>query len=112
MIQKIANLEYSAMFLKLIKNHTDPSPVQNYDVPVFLVNYKSFEIDDWDLTTQKIVRAINGFKAVSLIANETNIEISVVRESIQNLMQEITNLFSPLRIEIKQVYNSSDTRMW
>lgn len=112
MIQKIANLEYSAMFLKLIKNHTDPSPVQNYDVPVFLVNYKSFEIDDWDLTTQKIVRAINGFKAVSLIANETNIEISVVRESIQNLMQATNTSVLLYIFEKKFIICNTDTRMW
>jgi hypothetical protein len=53
-IQKIANLEHSAMFLKLIKNHTDPKPVQSFDVPVFIVDRETFEIDDWDLTTKKV----------------------------------------------------------
>jgi hypothetical protein len=74
------------MFLKLIKNHNDPRVVQSYDVPVFTLDYKDFDIDDWDLTTKKIVSAINGFKTVYLIAVETNIETSVVKESIQNLM--------------------------
>lgn len=53
-IQKIANLEHSAMFLKLIKNHVDPQLVQSFDVPVFLINPNDFEIDDWDLTTQQV----------------------------------------------------------
>lgn len=85
-IQKIANLEHSAMFLKIIKNHVDPQIVQSFDVPVFLIDPNEFEIDDWDLTTQKIVFSINGFKTVSLIANETNIEQNVVKEAVQNLM--------------------------
>jgi hypothetical protein len=34
------------------------------------------------------VSAINGFKTISIIANETDIEISVVKEDIQNLMYE------------------------
>ena len=53
-VAKIANLEHSAIFLKLIKNHSDPRVVQSYDVPVFTINYKDFEIDDWDLTTRKV----------------------------------------------------------
>lgn len=74
------------MFLKIIRNHIDPQQVQSFDVPVFLVNPCDFEIDDWDLTTQKIVSSINGFKTVSIIANETNIEQNVVKEAVQNLM--------------------------
>ncbi|CAF0796246.1 unnamed protein product [Brachionus calyciflorus] len=85
-IHKIANLEHSAIFLKLIINHSDPQLVQSCDVPVFIRNHEEFEIDEWDLTTQKIVSAINGFKTVSLIANETNIESSVAKEAIQNLL--------------------------
>jgi hypothetical protein len=44
--------------LKLIKNHLDPQKVQNFDVPVFTINREDFEIDDWDLTTKKIVSSI------------------------------------------------------
>jgi hypothetical protein len=41
-IQKIANLEHSAIFLKLIKNHIDPQIVQSFDVPVFVNNLINF----------------------------------------------------------------------
>ena len=51
-------MEHSAIFLKLIKNHLDPQKVQNFDVPVFTINCEDFEIDDWDLTTKKIVSSI------------------------------------------------------
>ena len=106
-ILKIANLEHSSLFLKLIKNHIDPQLVQSFEVPMFTVNHDSIEIDDWDLATQKvsahmrrhifvliyfilnlckIIFCINGFKTVSMIANETDIEISVVKEAIQNLL--------------------------
>ena len=64
----------------------DPQIVQSFDVPVFIVNRDEFEIDDWDLTTRRIVSIINGFKTVSIIANETSIETNVVKESIQNLL--------------------------
>lgn len=77
-IHKIANLDHSSMFLKLIKNHADPQIVHSYDVPVFIVDPNSFEIDDWDLTTKKVVNAINGFKTISMISNDTDIESGVV----------------------------------
>lgn len=54
-IQKIGNLEHSSLFLKLIKNHIDPQIVQSFDVPVFTMNQDCFEIDDWDLATQKVI---------------------------------------------------------
>ena len=95
-VQKIGNLEHSAIFLKLIKNHMDPQIVQSFDVPVFTVNQDDFEIDDWDLTTKKIVSAINGFKTVSLIANETAIETNVVKESIQNLLYSGVLMLVPI----------------
>jgi hypothetical protein len=85
-IQKIGNLEHSAIFLKQIKNHMDPQIVQSSDVPVFTINQHEFEIDDWDLTTKRIVQAINGFKTVSLLADETSIDSSIVKESVQNLL--------------------------
>lgn len=85
-IQKIGNLDHSSLFLKLIKNHIDPKVVQSFEVPVFTMDKNYFEIDDWDLATQKIVSTINGFKTISIIANETNIEITVCKEAIQNLL--------------------------
>ena len=53
-ILKIANLEHSSLFLKLIKNHIDPQMVQSFEVPMFIVDHDSIEIDDWDLATQKV----------------------------------------------------------
>lgn len=95
-IQKIANLEHSAIFLKLIKNHIDPQIVQSFDVPVFVIHNDSFQIEDWDLTTQKILQSINGFKTVSMIANETNIANDVVKDSIKNLLYENILMLVPV----------------
>ncbi len=53
-IQKIGNLEHSSLFLKLIKKHVDPQYVQSFDVPVFVTNLRSFYVDDWDLTTNRV----------------------------------------------------------
>lgn len=100
-IQKIGNLDHSSMFLKLIKNHVDPQIVQSFDVPVFIVDPDSFEIDDWDLTTQKVVNAISGFKTISMISHDTKIEIGVVKEAIQNL------LYADVVILVPIIQNSS-----
>jgi nitrogen permease regulator 2-like protein len=100
-IQKIGNLDHSSMFLKLIKDHVDPQIVQSFDVPVFIVDPESFEIDDWDLTTKKVVASINGFKTISMIANDTKIEIDVVKEAIQNL------LYADVLILVPIIQNSS-----
>ena len=51
-IQKIADLEHSAIFLKLILNHKDPQVVQSFDVPVFIVDMQYFQIEDWDYLTR------------------------------------------------------------
>jgi hypothetical protein len=48
------------------------------------------------LTTQKILQAINGFKTISLIANETNIANDVVKESIKNLIYEKVIMLVPI----------------
>jgi len=95
-IQKIANLEHSSIFLKLIKNHTDPQIVQSFDVPVFIVHNENFQIEDWDLTTQKILQSINGFKTVAFIANETNIGNDVVKDAIKNLLYEKVLMLVPI----------------
>lgn len=53
-IEKVGNLEHSSIFLKLIKNHSDPKSIESYDVPVFSISYEDLEIDDWDLTTKRV----------------------------------------------------------
>ncbi len=53
-IEKVGNLEHSSIFLKLIKNHSDPKSVESYDVPVFSISYQDLIIDDWDLTTKRV----------------------------------------------------------
>jgi hypothetical protein len=32
----------------------DPQIVQSFDVPVFIVHKENFQIEDWDLTTQRV----------------------------------------------------------
>ena len=54
-IHKIANLEHSSLFLKIIQKHIDPQNVQSFDVPVFITNINNFQVDEWDLTTNKVL---------------------------------------------------------
>ena len=67
----------------------------------------------------KIVSSIDGFKAVSLIAVETNIEQSVVKESIQNLLYMDMIMLVPIiqyssmfvkTPKLAEFYSSSDTQ--
>ncbi|XP_038216861.1 GATOR complex protein NPRL2-like isoform X2 [Zerene cesonia] len=48
-----------------------------------------FEIDmdaDWDLTTRQLLPFINGYNHVSKIASDTNVEKTLVKSCIQNLV--------------------------
>lgn len=90
-IQRIANLEHSAIYLKLIKNHMDPRVVQSCDVPVFVRNKSEFEIDDWDLTTQRVCSL---FK--NLIHVQHLYDIPFIKRIVKFFMKSLLNLKLPV----------------
>ncbi|XP_059052151.1 GATOR complex protein NPRL2 [Achroia grisella] len=72
--------------LTVVRVNTDPTPVKDHQVPVFLYSRQSFVADQWDLTTNQILPYIDGFNHVSKIASLTDVEISLVRACVQNLV--------------------------
>ncbi|XP_054161680.1 GATOR complex protein NPRL2-like isoform X2 [Oppia nitens] len=69
--------------LKVARVQPDPLEVQDYHVPVLL-----FPIipNQWDLTTQQILPYIDGFRHISRIAMEADVEMSLVKACVQNMI--------------------------
>ncbi|KPI95728.1 PREDICTED: nitrogen permease regulator 2-like protein [Papilio xuthus] len=72
--------------LTVVRVNSDPAPVKDHQVPVFLYSRQSFVADQWDLTTNQILPYIDGFNHVSKIAALTDVEVSLVRACVQNLV--------------------------
>ncbi|CAG9103130.1 unnamed protein product [Plutella xylostella] len=72
--------------LTVVRVNSDPAPVRDHQVPVFLYSRHSFAPDQWDLTTNQILPYIDGFNHVSKIAALTDVEVSLVRACVQNLV--------------------------
>ncbi|XP_034839220.1 GATOR complex protein NPRL2-like isoform X1 [Maniola hyperantus] len=95
-----------------------------------------FEVDldsDWDLTTRQLLPYINGYNHVSKIASDTNVEKTLVKSCIQNLVYygvvtllpvlkfsnmyratpKLSRLFSDLELQkscLSFIHNGSDTK--
>ncbi|XP_029946812.1 GATOR1 complex protein NPRL2 [Salarias fasciatus] len=78
--------ESNTIHLKLIQLRKDPPIVQEYDVPVFTQCKDHFIKSQWDLTTQQILRHIDGFRHIQKISAEADVELNLVRIAVQNLL--------------------------
>ena len=72
--------------LKIVRVHPDPQEVQDEEVPLLLTPKNLLRLNKWDLTTQQIVPYIDGYRHVSRIAIEADVELSLVKACIQNLI--------------------------
>ncbi|KAK3086175.1 hypothetical protein FSP39_014683 [Pinctada imbricata] len=73
--------------LKVAPTITEPSVVQDHDVPVFVKDAKTITGQGhWDLTTQQVLRYIDGTNHVARIAAEADVEINLVKLCLQNLL--------------------------
>lgn len=57
-------------------------------MPVFICNKDALTSSEWDITTQQILPYIDGFNHVQRIAGEADVEISLVRMCIQDMVYE------------------------
>ncbi|XP_077296427.1 GATOR complex protein NPRL2-like isoform X2 [Arctopsyche grandis] len=72
------------MHLKVVEVWQEVPLVRDHDVPVFL---KPLEHEsNWDLTTTQVLPYIDGYNHISKIASETDVEITLVKSCIQNLV--------------------------
>jgi len=70
-----------------IATSTSPCSVLDHQVPVFICNNDALSSSVWDITTQQILRYIDGFNHVQRIAAEADVEISLVRRCMQDMIQ-------------------------
>ncbi|XP_020616823.1 nitrogen permease regulator 2-like protein isoform X2 [Orbicella faveolata] len=66
---------------------SSPCSVLDHQVPVFICNKDALSSSAWDITTQQILRYIDGFNHVQRIAAEADVEISLVRRCMQDMIQ-------------------------
>nr|XP_002738243.1 PREDICTED: nitrogen permease regulator 2-like protein-like [Saccoglossus kowalevskii] len=78
--------ESNTIHLKTVSTAIDPPAVLGHHVPMFLVDKHSFNISQWDLTTQQLLPYIDGFNHVQLIAAEADVDLHLARMCMQNLL--------------------------
>lgn len=72
-----------ATHLKVVRIRNDPLPVADHQVPILI---KELPEQQWDLTTQQVTSYIDGFNHISRIATLSNVDTSLVKACVQNLI--------------------------
>ncbi|XP_031573687.1 GATOR complex protein NPRL2-like [Actinia tenebrosa] len=78
--------EANTIHLKPDLTSKEPCPVNDHDVPIFTWYQGAWSLSEWDISTQQIMPYIDGFNHVLRIANEADMDPSLVRECIQNMV--------------------------
>lgn len=76
----------TTIYLRISKIPNDPPDVYNHQVPILKPEYQNMSLEHWDLTTQQVLPYINGVLHLSRISQNANVEISLVKACIQNLV--------------------------
>lgn len=80
--------EVNTIYLKCnITPFSEACSVLDHQVPVFICDKDALASSEWDITTQQILRYIDGFNHVQRIAVEADVDISLVRMCIQDMVQ-------------------------
>ncbi|CAH0563581.1 unnamed protein product [Brassicogethes aeneus] len=83
----------TATHLKVCQIRSDPTPVYDHQVPVFI---KELPPQQWDLTTQQVTPYIDGFNHVARIALLSDVENNLVKACVQNLVYYCVVALVPL----------------
>lgn len=76
----------NTLHLKITPTLETPPVVCNHHVPVFICPKQEINNLAWDLTVQEILVHINGFNHVDKIAQLSEVDPNIVKESIQHLV--------------------------
>lgn len=76
----------TTIYLKILKIPSDPPDVYDHQVPLLRKEFQDMSKECWDLTTQQVLPYINGVLHISRIADYANVEKSLVKACIQNLV--------------------------
>ena len=72
--------------LKLFARFPNPIAVQDWDVPVLLIDMERYATDGWDLTLLKVLPFIDGVHHVKRIAQLADINVALVKRCIEHLL--------------------------
>ena len=76
----------TTIYLKILRIAEDPPEVADFQVPILRPEFQNMSFDSWDLTTQQVLPFINGVYHVSRIASCADVENSLVKSCVQNLV--------------------------
>lgn len=76
----------TTIYLKIARIAEDPPEVFDHQVPVLRPDFQNMSLESWDLTSQQVLPFINGTFHVSKIAACADVENSLVKTCIQNLV--------------------------
>lgn len=76
----------TTIYLKIVRITEDPPDVHDHQVPILRPEFRNMSFDSWDLTTQQVLPFINGVYHVSRIAACADVENSLVKSCVQNLV--------------------------
>lgn len=76
----------TTIYLKIARIADDPRDVFDHQVPIIRPEFRNMSFDSWDLTTQQVLPYINGVYHVSRIAACADVENSLVKSCVQNLV--------------------------
>ncbi|PFH54185.1 hypothetical protein AMATHDRAFT_135417 [Amanita thiersii Skay4041] len=82
----IAIDQFNTIELKIFPFYPNPPPVEDWMVPLALINLTKRIEDNWDLTMVKVCQHINGVNHVSRIAHLADCDIALTRLAISHLL--------------------------
>ena len=72
--------------LKLFPQYPEPPHVQDYQVPIAMLDFTSVMDKYWDITMRRIIPFIDGVHYVKKIADLADVNIALVRMAVQHLL--------------------------
>ncbi|KAF9454676.1 NPR2-domain-containing protein [Macrolepiota fuliginosa MF-IS2] len=78
--------QFNSIELKIFPFYPNPPPVQDWMVPLALINLSKRVEDNWDLTMAKVCKYIDGTNHVSRIAYLADCDIALTRQAISHLL--------------------------
>ncbi|EKD05386.1 hypothetical protein A1Q2_00314 [Trichosporon asahii var. asahii CBS 8904] len=77
---------YNWLELKLFPYFPNPPQVHDWDVPIPLVDFKSLQDANWDITAARVAPHINGVNHAARIAQLADADPALVRETLRHLL--------------------------
>ncbi|KAF8969814.1 nitrogen permease regulator 2-domain-containing protein [Flammula alnicola] len=78
--------QFNSIELKIFPFYPNPPPLEDWMVPLALINLSKRIEENWDLTMLKVCKHINGVNHVSRIAHLADCDISLTRQAISHLL--------------------------